>query len=183
MADLKPLKTTVWFNPDGSKELEIQLPYDSTADTLKHIRRVNELLLCVCRDLMERAIEHDQSKLEEPEKASFDALTPKLKHLEYGSEEYKACLRDMQPAIQHHYQNNEHHPECHKEGINGMSLIDVIEMFCDWKAASERHETGNIRKSIEINKERFGISDQLCKILLNTIGHIEALETLRSVNL
>lgn len=42
-------------------------------------------------------------------------------------------------------------------------------MFIDWKAATERHADGDIIKSIEINKNRFKISDQLIKILLNTV--------------
>jgi hypothetical protein len=54
------------------------------------------------------------------------------------------------------------------EGINGMTLIDLIEMLCDWKAAGLRHADGDIFRSIEINKERFGISEQLTQILENT---------------
>ena len=41
-------------------------------------------------------------------------------------------------------------------------------MFFDWKAATERHDNGNIFKSIEINKKRFEMSDQLCDIFTNT---------------
>lgn len=52
--------------------------------------------------------------------------------------------------------------------INDMNLLDIVEMLCDWKAASERHNDGNIRKSIEINANRFGLSPQLVKILENT---------------
>lgn len=44
----------------------------------------------------------------------------------------------------------------------------LVEMFFDWKAASERHADGDIFKSIEINKERFGLSEQLAEILKNT---------------
>jgi len=49
-----------------------------------------------------------------------------------------------------------------------MNLVDFVEMFLDWRAATERHEDGNIFKSIEINKDRFEISEQLCEILRNT---------------
>jgi len=55
-------------------------------------------------------------------------------------------------------------------GVNGMTLIDLIEMLCDWKAASERHRDGCIRKSIEINTKRFTLSQQLAKILENTVS-------------
>ncbi len=52
--------------------------------------------------------------------------------------------------------------------VNDMNLLDILEMLCDWKAASERHNDGNIRKSIEINANRFGLSPQLVRILENT---------------
>lgn len=144
------------------------MEYDSAKDTLLHIKRVNELLLCFAKELMDRAIRHDGSKLEEPEKYLFDKMTPKLKGLTYGSEEYKKSLDELKPALDHHYANNSHHPEYYKSGINDFTLIDLIEMFLDWKAASERHEDGDIFRSIEINKKRFEISDQLVHILNNT---------------
>lgn len=50
-----------------------------------------------------------------------------------------------------------------------MNLIDLLEMFCDWKAASERHNDGNLRKSIEINATRFGMSPDLVSIFENTM--------------
>ena len=49
-----------------------------------------------------------------------------------------------------------------------MSLLDLLEMICDWKAATARHNDGDILKSIEINQKRFGYDDNLKKILLNT---------------
>jgi hypothetical protein len=42
-------------------------------------------------------------------------------------------------------------------------------MICDWKAASERHTTGDIRKSLEINTERFKMKPQLASIIANTL--------------
>lgn len=53
-------------------------------------------------------------------------------------------------------------------GINGMDLFDVIEMFFDWKAATERMASGDIGKSIEINRTRFNMSPQLARIFRNT---------------
>lgn len=50
-----------------------------------------------------------------------------------------------------------------------MNLLDILEMLCDWKASSERHNDGNINKSIEINANRFNMSPQLVKILENTV--------------
>ena len=145
------------------------MTYDSTADTLLHSRRVGELLVSVIDALAHRAVNHDLSKTKSPELEMFNEFTPKLKHSTYGSDEYKGFLAEMQEGLKVHYANNRHHPEHYREGISGMTLIDLIEMLADWKAATERHEDGDIQRSLEINQERFGIDDQLQAILTNTI--------------
>lgn len=142
--------------------------YDSEADTLKHIKRVNELLLFACQDLLKRAMQHDCSKLMEPEKSKFDEITPKLKELTYGIDKYKKSLEDLGMALKHHYLNNSHHPEHYENGVNDMDLMDLLEMFFDWCAAVERHTEGDIYKSIVQNQKRFELSEQLVSILMNT---------------
>lgn len=142
--------------------------YDSTADTLKHIKRVSELLNNAAIELITRANVHDQSKLEEPEKAEFDRLTPILKDLTYGTPEYAASLKELDVALTHHYKHNSHHPQFYAKGIDDMNLFDIIEMLLDWKAATERTAGGNIYKSIEINTTRFNMSTQLRDIFINT---------------
>lgn len=143
-------------------------PYDSTADTVEHIGKVQDYLYDAMKNLSRRSLVHDQSKLKPPEKDAFDALTPRLKGLTYGSDEYRACLKEMKPALDHHYANNSHHPEHNTDGISGMSLFDIVEMLMDWKAASERHADGDIWTSISHNVKRFGLSPQLDDILCNT---------------
>ncbi|RPH39664.1 MAG: hypothetical protein EHM86_07175 [Desulfobulbaceae bacterium] len=144
--------------------------YDSTNDTNEHRKQVNKLLCDVRLDLRKRGVYHDLSKLGEPEKEIFDIVTPKLKALTYGSEEYRESLKEMGKALEHHYMKNRHHPEHFKNGIDDMSLLDVVEMLADWKAATLRHADGDIIKSLDINRKRFGISNQFYKILLNTIN-------------
>ena len=48
----------------------------------------------------------------------------------------------FKPAIDHHYANNRHHPEHWPNGINDMTLMDLIEMLADWKAATARNKNG-----------------------------------------
>ncbi len=146
--------------------------YDSTADTLLHIKRVAELMILAAAELLERARVHDKSKLEEPEKSFVDEFTPRLAASTYGSDEYKQFLSDMKPMLDHHYKNNSHHPEHYRNGIDGMDLFDVMEMFFDWKAAGERNKNGNIFKSIQHSKERFKVSDQLVSIFTNTANNL-----------
>lgn len=54
-----------------------------------------------------------------------------------------------------------------------MTLIDVIEMLCDWKAASERTQQTSVAPSLSHNQQRFGIDDQLAAILANTVQALE----------
>ena len=141
---------------------------DSTEETLKHKKRVEDLLRNAAEEIIVRGKNHDNSKLESPEKELFDEYTPKLGGIIYGSEQYNDILKELKPALDHHYENNRHHPEFYENGIDDMDLFDIIELFFDWKAAGERHRGGNIYHSIDVNKERFRISDQLEKILKNT---------------
>ncbi len=152
--------------------METETKYDGTADTLLHIKRVNQLLTEGASELIRRANCHDDSKLVSPEKEVFDEFTPKLKGSTYGSEEYKEFMKSMKVALDHHYENNSHHPEHYSRGINGMNLFDIIECFFDWKAAGERHANGNIYASINHNKERFQMSDQLVDIFYNTAKYM-----------
>lgn len=150
--------------------------YDSRPETRQHIERVRYFLAKATTNLRIRGGQHDRSKLEEPELSAFDEATPKLASLTYGSEEYKASLRELGPALQHHFEYNDHHPEHFENGVRGMSLMALLEMLCDWRAASERmkQRTDDPEKVVTFesgllhNKERFGISDDLYDILVNT---------------
>lgn len=105
--------------------------YDSKADTLLHIKRVNQLMTEAASELIKRANVHDDSKLESPEKELFDKYTPLLKDSKYGTESYNKFFKLMKVALDHHYENNSHHPEHYKNGVNGFDLFDLIEMFFD----------------------------------------------------
>lgn len=145
-------------------------------ETYKHIHTVQGLILDAVGVLLRRMSSHDQSKLRPPEVSTFTEFTPKLKDSTYGSEEYKGFLRDMKPALDNHYACNRHHPEHFENGINDMNILDIVEMILDWKAATLRHDNGDIMKSIEINAERFGIDDQLKQILINTAKCLNGLD-------
>ncbi len=143
--------------------------YDSAADTNDHIKKVRLNIVDVMANLYRRKFHHDESKLEEPEKSAFDLATPKLKGMAYGSDEYRAILREIKPALDHHYSFNDHHPEHFSDGIRGMSLMAIMEMLCDWRAAGQRHDPPTpFEKSIAINIDRFKIPQYFSEIIRNT---------------
>jgi len=138
------------------------------AETHKHVRTVQKNLGLFIQDLLHRSQIHDDSKFEEPELSIFASNSHKLKSTSYGTPEYEALLNETRPAITHHYSKNRHHPEHWPNGIEDMTLIDLVEMLADWKAAGERNKDGNIRKSISVNSSRFKMSPQLRTIFENT---------------
>jgi hypothetical protein len=145
---------------------------DCIRDTKDHIYQVRDFMLDFTKELQHRAIVHDRSKLKSPEIELFTEYTPKLKNSTYGSDEYNGFLQGMSVALKHHYENNSHHPEHYPNGFQDMNLFDIVEMFCDWHAATLRHNDGNLVKSIGLNKNRFKYSHDLKRIFENTVSSI-----------
>lgn len=135
---------------------------------LRHIERLRNLLNVAVIDLLRRGETHDQTKMQEPEMAIFIAKAENLEEMTYAGPEYTESRRKLAAALQHHYAVSRHHPEHFKNGVNDMTLLDLLEMLLDWKASSERQHNGNILTSITENKHRFHIDTQLAQILENT---------------
>ena len=132
--------------------------------TLCQIFNYNFGWVTLVEDMLERALVHDDSKFGYDEWLDFAEANygGKLKQLEYGSPEYKQQLKTiLGPALKHHYEVNDHHPEFWNDGLLSMPLPAVIEMLCDWEAASRRHNTGDVYKSVIINADRFGYGDDV----------------------
>jgi len=140
--------------------------------TMKHQARVAFLLGVFSRELAKRAVSHDASKLGPEEAPRFEEITHKLEGLTYGSPEYQESLKELGPALEHHYTHNRHHPEHHERGIGEMNLVDIIEMICDWIAAAERHTDGCPFKSLTKNEDRFHLSFEMTVIFRRTIAAV-----------
>ena len=145
------------------------MAYDSFFKTMAHIERVRDLLMEM---IVPRAYNHDSSKLDTPEKEYFDEYIPKLDNTTYGSDEYYDCLKGMKVALDHHYKYNRHHPEHFVDGMQGMNLIDMIEMLADWKAASERGDT-SFYQSLIVNRDRYNISPEMFDLIYRTAVYMQ----------
>ena len=161
----------------GPEENDWHLTNEARAKTIdvtrQHIARVNDLLIAAAAELCVRGRDHDKSKFEEVE---IGPLTEMQKVIDregpapYQSAEYKRRTAILKPMLEHHYQHNSHHPEHYEDGVNGMDLFDVLEMFFDWKAASERGEDPVM--NISVACERFRVSPQLQRIFENTADRL-----------
>jgi hypothetical protein len=138
-------------------------------ETLAHMKRVQDLMNLFVYEILKRGSVHDASKLQSPELEGFHEKTAQLNAITYDGPEYRQSLKDLEQTLLHHYGHNRHHPEHFRNGVSDMTLIDLIEMFCDWKASSERQKNGNIRQSLEKNTDKFNLPPLLVKILNNTI--------------
>lgn len=143
------------------------------AVTKSHIARVQALMADFEAKLHDRACFHDESKFSEVEiepLARMQMLIDREGQAPYGSQEYKRRTAMLGPMLEHHYENNSHHPEHYPEGVDGMDLLDVVEMFFDWKAASERGEESAMNLTAAC--ERFRVSPQLQRIFENTADRL-----------
>ena len=115
------------------------------------------------KEMLERAKEHDASKLRDPEVSEFSKYEIKRSNAKYGSEEYNENLKALNSALVHHYRCNRHHPQHFGNGMSGMNIMDLIELMCDWQAVAQ-----DIDESIIIGQQRFGYGKPMTKILSNT---------------
>ena len=113
-------------------------------------------------ELAEIVQQHDQSKLEEPERTPYVFVTWQYKCKDDGTEfNPPADIKEMMSkATEHHVKNNAHHPEFHSPqevdlinredrdkppeemvDANQMPSLAISEMVADWCAMSE--EKGN----------------------------------------
>lgn len=158
---------------DSTAKKESDSDYQRTAAAKAvigaHVGRVRAVLSEIIAGLWSRGNGHDATKLSDEELPLLAKHLPAMQAAEYGSPEYREALKLIRPALDHHYRENPHHPEHHYHGIDGMTLIDAVEMFADWYAASRGYNpNGDFKKSMAINTERFKVSSQLARIFENT---------------
>lgn len=101
----------------------------TNAETMRHILTVRTLLAECASTLITRGTEHDRSKLADPEAVMFNEFTRKLAKSEYGSDEYKGFLKEMGPALEHHYRFNAHHPEHVDRDIEWRPVVGFEETY------------------------------------------------------
>ena len=137
-------------------------------DTVQHQVLVQKNLKTFENKIKQRALYHDESKTKEPELTLFAKHAKEWRDCEFGSKEYYDAVERNKHVAELHFKNNRHHPEHFDNGIDDMTLIDIIEMIADWIAISD-----DMDKSLEICKKKFGISTQLTNIIRNTIDDLK----------
>lgn len=137
--------------------------------THKHINRVRELLHQFSFELQLRGVHHDKSKFDPIETGPLNELQELIERdgrVDFGTPEYKQRGEVLNAMLPHHYACNRHHPEHFENGVAGMNLVDIVEMFVDWRAACERG--GDDAMNLSYVVEKYGIPPMLESIFRNT---------------
>ena len=133
-----------------------------------HISRVRRHINTFIQLLIRRAENHDKSKLEEPELSWWKEMDKEPRY-PYGSKEYEQKLKRWSKVFKHHYQYNRHHPEHYEYGISEMTLIDIVEMMCDWLGYKDTTTITEALKVCDEQMVRYNISEELRQVIFNTL--------------
>jgi len=136
---------------------------------LQHKESIAKYMAKFAAELSYRSAIHDVSKFKKEELEVYAEFIDEMNKHPFNSPEEKELREKYQTASIVHKKLNRHHPEHFENGMEGMNLIDLIEMLCDWRSASERSAGDSIRKGLPIMKDKYNISPQLLKILENTL--------------
>ena len=133
-----------------------------------HISRVRKHMNTFVQLLLKRAINHDKSKLEEPELSWWKEMDKEPRY-PYGSEEYKQKIKRWDKVFKHHYKYNRHHPEHYEYGVSEMTLVDIVEMMCDWLGYKDTIAISEALKVCDEQMKRYNIPDGIRQIIFNTL--------------
>lgn len=146
--------------------------YKTVDSILTHKSNVSKRLCFLSRELRKRADCHDDSKLCYPEMGWLIKMD-KEGRAEYGSEEYFAKQKRWKKFFDHHYRckDNKHHPDHFADtgGTFSMDIVDLSEMVCDVISYYDKLPTKKSYDIIEEQQKRFGISEEMAHIIINTI--------------
>jgi hypothetical protein len=165
-------RTAPTVAPDPSDALALLRSYS------RHRDFVRLALLHVIQDVERRSLTHDASKMLDDEFAGFARINAIARVNKFGSEEYKASMRQERATIDLHFSRNSHHPErptllgdaaeterglpddytywSARDGAR-MTFLDVIEMVCDWWGARKGYgDSRTWAESVELNFKSTG---------------------------
>ena len=152
-------------------------------DTREHQLAVARILMGVAKQLLDRAIKHDESKMHEPERSGYiePVYALNAEKVEYASARYKELCSQMGEAWKHHEANNDHHigffvpysVQTLNDPIRCLDLICLLEMCCDWIAAAQRKGNDSVF-ALDAMCKKYSMDEQLAQIIRNTLATIES---------
>lgn len=155
----------------------------STEELVEVFTKNNEVHQAYVRYFIDRMIEdiehrrdiHDDSKLSPEEILGFANGLPYLENSGIGEDmKMPPDISDnLNKAVAHHYQVNDHHPEYFENLFEGMDLMTLIELVADWRAAMIRSGNTNYEASIQYGMKKYKMPEYFANILRNTFQKLE----------
>lgn len=133
-----------------------------------HISRVQKWISKFSTILYIRGLNHDRSKLCEPELSMWKKMDEEPRY-PYGTKEYQEKLNRYQELFKLHYKRNKHHPEHWSGYYLEMDLIDIIEMLCDWLGYKEDITIEEAEALIDQQCRRYNFNNTFRALLFNTL--------------
>lgn len=141
---------------------------------LEHKENVKKRMLFLAQEIIKRAEEHDNSKLESPELKWLIEMD-KEPPVEYGCPEYFEKMKRWEKFFKHHYEANRHHPKHFGDiGVYGMTIVDLAELMCDVTSYIQELHAFQAAKIVEEQGERFDMDEGITQILINTLNYYYA---------
>lgn len=122
-------------------------------DKKRYIDPILEVFPTTCKDLqtevLQRAAKHDISKFTDNEWPGYYDIN--CLYIQDSDEAKK--------AIDHHYKNNDHHPEFWDNDMYKMPGEAILEMLLDWLAINQAKGTNVIEFLHQVAQERWNLND------------------------
>lgn len=145
------------------------------SETMEHKTRVSIMLTRISKDLVRRGKIHDNSKFKSPEREIYNMNHEKLQQVKFGTDEYDKLMNgEMAVAIDHHYKENDHHPEHFEDGVVNMNLVQILEMLADINAVADAKGTDVIKTLPEFMRKK-NIPENFYTIFRNTLEYMKGL--------
>ena len=125
-------------------------------------------------ELDARAREHDLSKFDERERLGYVWLTWIYHCKEQGRpfEPSPQISDTVARALDTHRRRNAHHPEAHRSP-DTMSVLDLVEMVCDWTAIAQENGGRSARPWASVNISRWPFSRAARDFVFVTIDELD----------
>lgn len=153
------------MSEETKKDEDITLKY-----IYEHKAKVQKWLSLFSSELYKRSLEHDNSKLKEPELSGWRAMDQEPRY-KYGTKEYKDKVDRYEWLMKEHWSKNRHHPgywDINKDEKD-KDLIDIIEMMVDWLSYKDHISYVEASELVKKQTERYNFSEELSELILNTL--------------
>ena len=141
-----------------------------------HISRVQKWISKFSGILFVRGLNHDKSKLIEPEFSLWKKMDEEPRY-PYGTKEYQEKIERHKKVFEHHYRYNRHHPEHWYGFYSEMDLIDIIEMLCDWLGYKEDITLPEAEELVKQQCKRYKFNKTFESLIFNTLKNYFVIPT------